>query len=325
MKHAIRLEIAPHMTQSRPPKKPLNAINGWIILDKPSGITSAHAVGKVKRLLRPAKIGHAGTLDPLASGILPLALGEATKTVSFMMDASKAYSFEVTWGQERDSDDIMGEITHTSDKRPSQNDINTILHEFIGDIQQQPPSYSAIKVDGKRAYDLARQGQAVSLKSRIITVHSLEMTHYSPEKSSFICHCGKGTYIRSLARDMGRKTGALGHISVLRRLKVGNFTENHAISLEVLEEMGHKDDPGFLNPDFLLPVESALDDIPAMEVDSTQATLLKRGQAITLPSTVSITDENISKQWLVRSDGKAIAMCTIAQGKVKPVRVFNLP
>lgn len=323
--HKQGLKIARIMSK----KAPKNALNGWIILDKPSGITSAHAVAKVKRVLRPAKIGHAGTLDPLASGILPLALGEATKTVSFMMDAGKAYSFEVTWGQETDSDDIMGAVTSSSDKRPSELEIKAILQEFIGDIQQQPPSYSAIKVDGKRAYDLARQGQAVELKSRTITVHSLEMTSYSPEKASFICYCGKGTYIRSLARDMGRKMGCLGHISVLRRLKVGNFMENHAISLEFLEKMGHKDRPEDFDLGFLLPVESALDDIPAMEVDSTQALLLTRGQVIALPSTVSITEEDAQasladRPWLVRADGKAIAICRITEGKVKPVRVFNL-
>ncbi len=295
------------------------AINGWIILDKPSGITSAHAVAKVKRLLKPAKIGHAGTLDPLASGILPLALGEATKTVSFMMDAAKAYSFEVTWGEERDTDDIMGQVTASADTFPEEPYINTILPEFIGAISQQPPSYSAIKVDGQRAYDMARSGQEMELKSRTIHVHSLEMTNYTTDKSTFICHCGKGTYIRSLARDMGRRMGCYGHISVLRRLQVGNFMENHAISLEVLEEMSHKGDLSFL-----LPVESALDDIPAMEVNSNQAMLLRRGQVIMLPTNHLRAEESAGTTVLVTHEGKAVAMCEALQGKVKPVRVFNL-
>lgn len=305
-------------------KAPSESISGWIILDKPTGITSAHAVAKVKRVLKPAKIGHAGTLDPLASGILPLALGEATKTVSFMMDAGKSYSFEVTWGEERDSDDIMGKATATSAKRPSQEEILALLPEFTGKIMQQPPSYSAIKVDGKRAYDMARQGEEVELKAREINVHSLEMTDYTPDKSSFICHCGKGTYIRSLARDMGRRLGCLGHISVLRRLSVGKFLEKHAISLEVLEEIRHKDGPGFLNPDFLLPVESALDDIPAMEVDSNQAMLLKRGQAIHLPTELSMKEEGAGIIMLASCNGKAVAICEASQGKARPVRVFNI-
>jgi tRNA pseudouridine55 synthase len=304
-------------------KHPLNPINGWIILDKPTGITSAHAVAKVKRILRPAKIGHAGTLDPLASGILPLALGEATKTVAFMMEAKKAYSFEVTWGQERDTDDIMGAVTDSRDTFPEKPYISSILPEFIGDIQQQPPSYSAIKVDGQRAYDMARKGQALELKSRQVSVHSLEMTSYSIDKSEFICHCGKGTYIRSLARDMGRRLGCLGHISVLRRLQVGNFMEKHAISLEVLEEMSHKGDPRYFNWDFLLPVESALDDIPAMEVDSNQAMLLKSGQAI-LPTDTRLAEGNAGTTVLAMYDGKATAICELSQGKVKPVRVFNI-
>lgn len=312
-------------TGVRKPAMSKQPIHGWIILDKPSGITSAHAVAKVKHLFKPVKIGHAGTLDPLASGILPLALGEATKTVSFMMGGIKAYSFEVTWGQERDSDDMMGDITVTSDKRPPEAEIQALLGEFTGHIQQQPPSYSAIKVAGKRAYALARAGELPDLPPRTVTVHSLEITSYTPEKTTFTCVCGKGTYIRSLARDMGRKLGCYGHISVLRRLQVGNFTEKHAISLEVLEEMGHKGGPGFINPDFLLPVESALDDIPAMEVDSTQAALLKSGQAINLPSDIPIAEEGESIPMLAQCDGKAIAICSAGEGKVKPVRVFNLP
>lgn len=188
------------------------SINGWIVLDKPSGITSAHAVNKVKRILNPEKIGHAGTLDPLASGILPLALGEATKTVAFMMDAGKAYFFTVKWGAETDSDDSDGTVTRTSDKRPSREEIEKILANFVGEIDQTPPSYSAIKVEGKRAYELARAGETPEMKSRKVRVDSLEIQSHDGDSSSFVCHCGKGTYIRSLARDMGQLLGCYGRL-----------------------------------------------------------------------------------------------------------------
>lgn len=327
-------------------------MDGWIILDKPSGITSASAVNKVKRILAPPrrelKIGHAGTLDPLASGILPLALGEATKTISFMMDAAKAYAFTVTWGEERDTDDCEGKTITTSDKRPTIEEIEKILPQFIGTILQTPPIFSAIKVDGERAYDLARAGEAVELRAREVRVDSLvllssplegERARHSRavegmiEKlpptasaaafgfasatppqggSNFICHCGKGTYIRSLARDMGRALGCFGHISMLRRLKVGNFSEKDAISLANLEEIVHK---GALS---LLPVESALDDILALEIDSHQAAALKRGQPISVKQVVG------NDIVLARHQGKAIAICKAAHGTMKPVRVFNL-
>lgn len=245
-------------------------ISGWINLDKPLGISSAGAVAKVKWLLyqmpredsekRKIKIGHAGTLDPLATGILPLALGKATKKVSMMMDAGKSYEFTVTWGCERATDDGEGEITQLSENRPTLAEIQAILPQFIGEISQTPPNYSAIKLGGKRAYALARAGEAVEIKSRIVRVDSLEIltTNHLPLTTSFICHCGKGTYIRSLARDMGRILGCYGYISELRRIKVGKFDESSTISLEMLENMVHK---GSLY--FLQPVEFVLDDILA--------------------------------------------------------------
>ena len=299
-------------------KTKYNPINGWIILEKPSGITSAHAVGKVKRLLHPEKIGHAGTLDPLASGILPLALGEATKTVPYMMDAAKIYGFTVTWGQERDTDDSEGAVTSSCDQRPSFEQVQASLPPFIGKIAQTPPAYSAIKVDGKRAYDMAREGEVFALKSREIIVHSLEITSHTAEKTEFIAHCGKGTYVRSLARDIGRALGCLGHISVLRRLQVGNFAEKDAISLETLEEMVHKNVPDLLGLGYLRPVESALDDILARDISPDHALLLKRGMVITLPQA---EDAGIV---FTRCDGKLIAMCEVSQGLMRPVRVFNL-
>jgi tRNA pseudouridine55 synthase len=314
------------------------ALNGWIILDKPSGITSAHAVAKVKRLLRPDKIGHAGTLDPMASGLLPLALGEATKTVSYMMDGRKSYEFTVLWGQERDTDDIEGAVTATRDRRPTEAAIRAVLPAFMGKIQQVPPDYSAIKVDGKRSYDLARQGRSAELKSREVEVTGLEIANYTADNTSFICHCGKGTYIRSLARDMGRALGCLGTVSALRRTRVAGFTQADAISLEMLEKMIHKERlqtaqgaargegavgdriPRTTLDCFLRPVEAALDDILAWDIHPDQATSIKRGQSIPL-TLAGVADQSVL---LARCNGVAVAMCTVSQGSVKPARVFNV-
>jgi len=292
-------------------------MNGWIILDKPTGISSAHAVAKVKRLLRPDKIGHAGTLDPLASGILPLALGEATKTVSYMMDASKSYAFSVTWGQERATDDSEGEILLESPKRPSKQEIEILLPEFTGNISQIPPDYSAIKLEGKRAYDLARSGHKIEIKPREIFIKSLEINNFTPEITDFTCYCGKGTYIRSLARDMGRMLGCYGYISSLRRLSTGKFNETHAISLENLADMVHKGEV-----DFLQPVESALDDILARDISSTQALRLRRGQTVEIPDSNPGNNEGVII--FAHENGKAVAICKLQAGVMKPVRVFNL-
>ncbi|NBX03374.1 MAG: tRNA pseudouridine(55) synthase TruB [Alphaproteobacteria bacterium] len=300
-------------------KKNRNPINGWIILDKPSGITSAHAVAKVKRLLHPEKIGHAGTLDPLASGILPLALGEATKTVPYMMDAEKIYDFTVTWGQSRDTDDSQGAVINTSEKLPEIGEISAILDGFRGKIQQIPPQYSAIKVDGQRSYDVARSGGVADIKSREVTVYSLEILTHETEKTTFRCRCSKGTYIRSLARDMGELIGCFGYISMLYRSHVGNFTPKSAISLELLEEMVHKSAPSFESLECIRPVESALDDILARDINSDQAMLLKRGHSLPLP----LTEEKTGICY-ARFDGKLIAMCELSPGLMKPVRVFNL-
>ena len=297
------------------------------------------------------KIGHAGTLDPLASGILPLALGEACKTVQYMMDAAKAYEFSVTWGQERDTDDEAGEVTATSENRPNLEQIAAILPEFIGDISQAPPSYSAIKLGGKRAYDLARAGHDLEIKARQVFVKSLEIIEEFPPPlfgdrvrvggnsselspllapptppiprkawegevvTNFLCHCGKGTYIRSLARDMGRKLGCFGYVSALRRIKVGKFDESSAISLEMLENMVHK---GSLN--FLQSVESSLDDILAWELNSTQATDLRHGKKIFVPELSSHNEKII----LAKYNKNPLAMCELEAGVMKPLRVFNL-
>jgi tRNA pseudouridine55 synthase len=316
-------------------------INGWINIDKPVGMSSAAAVAKVKRLLAachthesgylkiPAfagmtknkiKIGHAGTLDPLASGILPLALGEATKTVQYMMDAIKAYEFTVSWGQERSTDDAEGKIINSSECRPTIEQIQNILPQFIGDIAQTPPNYSAIKLEGKRAYNLARSGKDVKIEARQVFIQSLEIsspiTNNQQLTTAFTCYCGKGTYIRSLARDMGRVLGCFGYISSLRRIKVGKFTEESAISLEMLENMVHKGET-----DFLQPVESSLDDILAWEVNSAAATDLRHGKTIVIPELLWREEGFI---FLAKYNYKALAMCKLVAGAMKPLRVFNL-
>ena len=214
-------------------------IHGWVILDKSDGMTSTHAVNQVRRVFNARKAGHAGTLDPLASGILPIALGEATKTIPYIMDSVKHYEFTVVWGAETETDDRETQPVRTSDKRPTLEQIENCLPKFTGIISQTPPAYSAIKVDGARAYDLAREGHEVELKSREVEVHHLSVADYDKEQTRFVAHCSKGTYIRSLARDMGREIGCLGYIGQLRRTKVGPFDTNNAISLDFLTELVH--------------------------------------------------------------------------------------
>jgi tRNA pseudouridine55 synthase len=300
-----------------PRKAPTVRLHGWLILDKPLSITSAHAVAKVKRLLRPEKIGHAGTLDPLASGILPLALGEATKTVPYMMDAQKAYSFSVAWGQERSTDDAQGEVTASSPKRPSEAEIRAVMGQFIGDIQQLPPSYSAIKLGGVRAYDAAREGAPLELKPRPVVVHRLVLEAQDADSATFLVECGKGTYVRSLARDMGRALGCLGYVCALRRLSVGKFGETRAFSLEMLEELVHKGDLTFVQP-----VDAALDDILARDVTTHLATRLKQG--MTIPLFDELLEKGNNTLIRVRCEGRLVALGEYQQGMIKPVRVFNL-
>jgi len=212
-------------------KRKGDPVHGWIALDKPVGMTSTRAVGRVRWLLNAQKAGHGGTLDPLASGILPIALGEATKTSSYIMDGAKTYRFTVTWGAETDTDDTEGTIINTSDARPQAHEIDAILGEFVGNISQMPPQYSALKVDGERAYDIARSGEHVELVARDVRIDRLVVvTHLDSDHTSFEVDCGKGTYVRSLARDFGRKLGCFGHISALRRTRVGPFCEADIIS-----------------------------------------------------------------------------------------------
>jgi len=289
-------------------------LDGWLIIDKPPGLTSAHVVAKVKRMTQAAKIGHAGTLDPLATGILPLALGEATKTVSYAMDGAKTYRFTVRWGEGRDSDDAEGAVTATSDRRPDRAAIEAALPAFRGDIMQVPPVYSALKVDGERAYDLARRGEAPVLEARPIRIDRFDLVETpDADHAVFEVDCGKGSYIRALARDLGRGLGCYGHIVALRRTRVGPFREEQAFSLEKLGELWE-------NPpssDTLLPVETALDDIPALAVTGPQADRLRSGQEIRVIN----HDDGISR---VMNAGTLVALAEIEDGQVRPVRVFNL-
>ncbi len=297
------------------------AIHGWIVLDKPVGMTSTKALGIVKRLIRPKKAGHAGTLDPLASGILPLAFGEATKTVPFAMDGQKVYRFTVRWGVETDTDDADGASVETSDVRPNEADIEAVLSEFTGTIKQTPPAYSAIKVDGERAYDLARAGVAVDLEPRPVEIEDLSFVA-SPDADhgEFETACGKGTYVRALARDMARRLGTCGHVVALRRTAVGPFDESDAISLEKFEELGHKATAPVDPAQFLLPIETALDDIPALAFGGEDAARLRHGQPVLIKGSDAPI---VSGPAYATARGRPVALGQVEQGSFKPTRVFN--
>lgn len=307
----------------RQPKRDKRDVHGWVVLDKPVGMTSTHAVAVVKRLFSARRAGHAGTLDPLASGCLPIALGEATKTVPFVMDGRKVYLFTVRWGEERDTDDAEGRVVNTAADRPSEDAIRALLPRFTGSIQQVPPRYSAVKIEGERAYDLARDGEMVELASRPVDIHRLDLASVpDPDHALFAAECGKGTYVRSLARDMGRALGVLGHVAVLRRVSVGPFAEKLLISLEQLEALCHRAAIGEGNlADALLPVETALDDIPALAVSKADAARLQRGQAVLLRG----RDAPIFRGTVyVTASGQLIALAEVDRGEIVPKRVFNL-
>ena len=298
-------------------------VHGWIVLDKAVGMTSTQAVGAIKRLFQCKSAGHAGTLDPLASGCLPIALGEATKTVPFVMDGRKIYSFTVRWGEERDTDDADGTVLTASDRRPARAAIEALLPGYTGTISQVPPRYSAIKVNGERAYDLARDGQIVELHARPVEIHRLELVNApDADHAEFEAECGKGTYVRSLARDMGRALGCHGHIQALRRESVGPLGKNHMISLEQLAVLCHRAAAGEASlADALLPVETALDDIPALAVSQADAARLQRGQAVLLRG----RDAPIFRGTVyVTASGRLVALAEVDRGEIVPKRVFNL-
>jgi tRNA pseudouridine55 synthase len=298
-------------------------VHGWVVLDKPIGMTSTHAVAVIKRLFSAKRAGHAGTLDPLASGCLPIALGEATKTVPFVVDGRKMYVFTVRWGEERDTDDAEGRIVNTSASRPERAAIAALLPRFTGTIEQVPPRFSAIKIEGERAYDLAREGETVEIAARSVTIDRLELVDMpDPDHAVFAAECGKGTYVRALARDIGRLLGVFGHVSALRRSRVSPFTESDMISLERLEALCHRAAAGEGNlADMLLPVETALDDIPALAVSPADAARLNRGQAVLLRGRDAAVIRGTVQ---VASSGQLVAIAEIDRGEIVPKRVFNL-
>ncbi|MFQ3457926.1 MULTISPECIES: tRNA pseudouridine(55) synthase TruB [Bradyrhizobium] len=309
--------------QNQQPRRDKRDVHGWVVLDKPIGMTSTQAVAVLKRLFQAKRAGHAGTLDPLASGGLPIALGEATKTVPFVMDGRKRYRFTVCWGEERDTDDTEGRPVRTSESRPTADSIRELLPRFTGVIEQIPPQYSAIKVQGERAYDLARDGETVELKPRPVEIHELTLVEHGDNgQSVFEAECGKGTYVRALARDMGRILGCFGHICALRRTLVGPFTERDMIPLEQLEALCNRAASGEGSlADALLPVETALDDIPALAVTRADAARLHRGQAVLLRGRDA---PNTSGTVYVTVAGRLLALAEIGNGELIPKRVFNL-
>ena len=304
-------------------KREKRDVHGWIVLDKPVGMTSTHAVSVVKRLFSAKRAGHAGTLDPLASGALPIALGEATKTVLFVMDRRKLYEFTVRWGEERDTDDAEGRVIATSDTRPSAKAIAKLLPSYTGTIQQVPPRYSAIKIEGERAYDLARDGETVVLEPRPVEISRLDLIA-NPDLDHAVLHveCGKGTYVRSLARDLGRALGCFGHVSALRRVAVGPFGAETMILLEQLEAVCHRAAAGEGSlADALMPVETALDDIPALAVSRADAARLQRGQAVLLRGRDA---PNFRGTVYATASGQLVALAEVDRGEIVPKRVFNL-
>jgi tRNA pseudouridine55 synthase len=323
---ARRVNNDPRERQVRPnnqPRREKRDVHGWVVLDKPIGMTSTHAVAIVKRLFQAKRAGHAGTLDPLATGGLPIAIGEATKTVPFVMDGRKRYRFTVAWGEERDTDDTEGRVVRTSGMRPTPEAIKALLPRFTGLIEQIPPQYSAIKVQGERAYDLARDGERVELQPRPVEIHELTfMEQLDNSHSVFEAECGKGTYVRALARDIGQILGCFGHICALRRTLVGPFGENDMIPLEQLEALCDRAASGEGSlADALLPVETALDDIPALAVTRADAARLHRGQAVLLRGRDA---PNCSGTVYVTVAGRLLALAEIDNGELIPKRVFNL-
>lgn len=302
-------------------------IHGWINLNKPAGIGSTQALAIVRRALNAQKAGHGGTLDPLADGILPIALGEATKTVNYAMDSLKTYRFTVAWGEQRSTDDAEGEVIATSDKRPSEDDIQAILPDFTGDIDQIPPQFSAVKVDGERAYDIARDGEEVALKPRSVYIERLDITRHSDDTTTFECTCGKGAYIRSLARDMAEALGTKGYISALSRTAVGPMSLENAISLDFFKEM--PDNTRI--EDIVLPLETVLDDIPALALREQEASRLKHGNPLSFiakPDMQRLSMIGIEpgepETALATYEGRPLALIEVDGPEIRALRVLNL-
>jgi tRNA pseudouridine55 synthase len=288
-------------------------INGWINLDKPTGVSSTQAVGRLKFLFNAKKAGHAGTLDPLASGVLPVALGEATKTVPVVQDGAKSYRFRVRWGEESATDDAEGEIVARSDRRPAPAEIESLLPRFIGAILQTPPTFSAIRIAGARAYDLAREGETFEIEPRPIQVYRLELISAEADAAVLEAECGKGAYVRAIARDLGRALGCYGHVIELRRTRVGPFSAESGIPLDRLP------DDADLMARAILPLQAGLAEIPALPVDRSGAAILRRGQKLLLRGAVPAPGRAY-----VECFGAPIAFGVVEDGYFVSTRVFNL-
>ncbi len=297
-----------------------NSWNGWLIIDKPYNMGSTQVVSRLKRALSPSKIGHAGTLDPLATGILPIAVGQATKLIPYVMDGRKIYEFQITWGAETDTDDQAGVICRASDKRPSEADIKSILPEFLGRILQQPPAYSALKIDGKRAYALARAGEAVTLQPRPVDILSLELLSHTSTHADFRVICGKGTYVRALGRDIGRRLGCLGYITKLRRTACGPFTLSDVTDLALFTETGQMPQKAHF-----LPLETALDALPALSVEPDMARRLTQGQRIPVSHLTTRIPTDLAEGCVARlMDGThLLGLVKLNRGILHPFRIFR--
>lgn len=297
-------------------KRKGDPVSGWVILDKPAGLGSTTAVSIVRRIFNAQKAGHAGTLDPAASGVLPIALGEATKTIPYVTDGDKEYAFTVQFGQSTDTDDADGTVVATTDKLPSESEILAVLPSFLGEIDQIPPKYSAIHVNGQRAYDLARENKEVVLEPRRIRVDELRMLHfYSDGRADFSVKCSKGTYVRSLARDLAQKAGSLGFVTALRRLKCAKFSIGDTILLEYLRSIEHSSNWTGV----LLPVETVLDDIPALAVTQEQSRKLSNGNFLPASDFGAVPDAPVCQ---AVADGRLIALVRVQDGMIRPVRLI---
>ncbi|MFN7710621.1 MAG: tRNA pseudouridine(55) synthase TruB [Holosporales bacterium] len=293
--------------------------HGWLVLNKPRGMTSTRAVSLVKRLFRGVKVGHGGTLDPLAEGVLPIALGEATKTLSYVMDGIKTYAFSAVWGEQRSTDDAEGEVVATSTKIPTLEEILSAVSPFQGQILQTPPDYSALWVDGKRAYDLAREGQEVTLAPRPVMVHAFEVTQTEAHQAHFVATVGKGTYIRALVRDLAKALHTCAYAGYIRRTRVGRFDLSHALDAENLASMTQDSVLSHIQP-----IEHVLDDIPAVVLEMPEAARLRNGQSVRPAITAALSNATSDKGVLcLDCKGVPVALATFAEGLLHPRRGFN--
>ncbi|TPN89549.1 tRNA pseudouridine(55) synthase TruB [Mesorhizobium sp. CU2] len=312
-------------------KKKGRPVSGWVVLDKPVGMGSTEAVSKIKWLFQAEKAGHAGTLDPLASGMLPIALGEATKTVPYVQDGAKVYRFTVAWGEERSTDDLEGPVTNSSDRRPAEAEVRALLPKYTGVIMQTPPQFSAIKIAGERAYDLARDGETVEIPAREIEIGRLDIVEHGADRTIFEVECGKGTYVRSLARDMGRDLGCFGHIAELRRVEVEPFTQEDFVTVAELEaaRFGEKSDDSADETDapidfsaiddLLVETAVALDCLPQVAVSDDAATKIRLGNPVIIRGRDAPVE---AEEACATARGKLVAIGAIEQGMFKPKRVF---